>query len=93
MSGLSQSKWDEYRRNHVRLAEAEIQKLTADNRPPTTVVFPESPMNFMYEDDPETKAFINGFAAKNNCLGAVQFGRARQRRKASFTTPAGYGLA
>jgi apolipoprotein N-acyltransferase len=35
-------------------------------RPPTTVIFPESPMNFMYGDDPETKAFINGFAARNN---------------------------
>lgn len=30
------------------------------------VVFPESPMNFMYEDDPETQEFINGFAKKNN---------------------------
>lgn len=33
---------------------------------PRIVVLPESPMNFMYEDDPETKEFINGFAAKNN---------------------------
>lgn len=66
MSGLTQTKWNEHRRNHFRLAETEIQKLTADNRPPTTVVFPESPMNFMYGDDPETKAFINDFAARNN---------------------------
>jgi apolipoprotein N-acyltransferase len=66
MSGLTQTKWDEYRRNHIRLAEAEIQKLTTDNRPPATVIFPESPMNFMYGDDPETKKFINDFAARNN---------------------------
>lgn len=30
------------------------------------VIFPESPMNFMYEEDRETQAFINGFAAKHN---------------------------
>lgn len=30
------------------------------------VVFPESPMNFMYEDDPETQEFINEFAKSNN---------------------------
>ncbi|MCW5955822.1 MAG: apolipoprotein N-acyltransferase [Pyrinomonadaceae bacterium] len=66
MSGLTQTKWDQYRRNHVRLAEAEIQKLTTDHRPPTTVIFPESPMNFQYADDPETKAFMDGFARMNN---------------------------
>ena len=33
---------------------------------PRIVVFPESPMNYMYDDDPETKRFINEFAATNN---------------------------
>lgn len=33
---------------------------------PVTVIFPESPMNFMYETDPETREFIGGFARKNN---------------------------
>lgn len=33
---------------------------------PKLVVFPESPMNFMYEEEPETRTFINGFAAKHN---------------------------
>jgi apolipoprotein N-acyltransferase len=33
---------------------------------PRVVIFPESPMNFMYEDDPETQEFINSFAARNN---------------------------
>jgi apolipoprotein N-acyltransferase len=42
------------------------EKLKTDNRPPTTVIFPESPMNFMYEDDAETKAFIDSFAARHN---------------------------
>lgn len=66
MSGLTYEKWQALRQRHVQLAEAELAKLPADKRLSTTVIFPESPMNFMYEDDPETKAFINGFAAKNN---------------------------
>jgi apolipoprotein N-acyltransferase len=69
MAGMTQQKWNEYRRNHVRLAEdalATINDQRTTNNIPTTVVFPESPMNFAYEDDPETQAFINGFAIKNN---------------------------
>ena len=33
---------------------------------PTTVIFPESPMNFMYEDDPEFQEFVRDFNAKHN---------------------------
>ena len=33
---------------------------------PKVVIFPESPMNFMFHDDPEFQAFIHAFAAKNN---------------------------
>lgn len=77
MSGLTQEKGNEYRRRHVALAESALAKLnerrttndeqlTPAHRPLTTVIFPESPMNFMYEDDPETREFINSFAAKNN---------------------------
>ena len=63
---MTEAKWNEYRRNHVRLAEQALATLPTENRSQTTVVFPESPMNFAYESDPETQAFINGFAAKNN---------------------------
>ena len=70
MSGLSLEKWRELRRRHVQLAEAAIAKLdqtvASEQRLPVTVIFPESPMNFQYEDDPETQEFINGFAAKHN---------------------------
>ncbi len=77
MSGLTGEKWNELRRHHIRLAESALAKLNeqrttnnnqlnTDHRLPTTVVFPESPMNFQYEDDPETKAFIDGFARMNN---------------------------
>ncbi|MDM7924304.1 MAG: apolipoprotein N-acyltransferase, partial [Pyrinomonadaceae bacterium] len=70
MSGLTYEKWQELRQRHVRMAEAELAKInerrTTNDEPPVTVIFPESPMNFMYEDDAETQAFINGFAARSN---------------------------
>ena len=44
-----------------RIAKPE-RKLNNDNRIPTTVILPESPMNFMYEDDREFQKFINDFA-------------------------------
>lgn len=66
MSGLTYEKWQELRERHVRMAEAELAKLTTDNRELTTVIFPESPMNFMYESDRETREFIDGFARRNN---------------------------
>ena len=70
MSGLNKAKWLNLRQRHVELAEDALQKLnvqpTTDNRPPTTVIFPESPMNFMYERDEEFQAFIRNFARKHN---------------------------
>ncbi|MGQ0541271.1 MAG: apolipoprotein N-acyltransferase, partial [Blastocatellia bacterium] len=66
MSGLDQAKWRQLRQLHVELAESALQKLTTDNRPPTTVIFPESPMNFAYNDDLEFQTFIHAFARRNN---------------------------
>ena len=70
MSGLNEEKWMKLRQRHVELAENAVQKinaqLTTDNRPPRTVIFPESPMNFMYERDEEFQLFIGDFARKHN---------------------------
>lgn len=70
MSGLTLEKWRELRQRHIRLAESALTQIneqrTRNNERPTTVIFPESPMNFMYETDAETKAFIDSFAAKHN---------------------------
>jgi apolipoprotein N-acyltransferase len=33
---------------------------------PKIVIFPESPMNFMYEDDKDFQEFVRAFAVKNN---------------------------
>ncbi|HEX8288750.1 MAG TPA: apolipoprotein N-acyltransferase [Pyrinomonadaceae bacterium] len=70
MSGLSYEKWQQLRRKHVELAENALQKLndqtSSDQRQPTTVIFPESPMNFMYSEDLEFQKFVRNFASKNN---------------------------
>lgn len=71
MAGLTLEKWRQLRQRHVRLAESALSKLdpatgTDGQALPITVIFPESPMNFQYEDDPESREFINSFAAKHN---------------------------
>ena len=76
MSGLDYQKWGQLRQHQVDLAEAEIRKLSEqrttdkgqriNTEQPTLVVLPESPMNFMYEDDREFQKFINDFARRNN---------------------------
>ena len=66
MSGLTAEKWQEFRLRHVQLAESVLQQPRTEGPLPTIVIFPESPMNFMYETDPETRQFIDGFARKNN---------------------------
>jgi len=70
MSGLNEEKWLNLRQRHVELAEDGLRKLkeqqTIDEGQPTTIIFPESPMNFMYERDAEFQAFIGDFARKHN---------------------------
>jgi apolipoprotein N-acyltransferase len=66
MSGLTYEKWKQLRAKHVQLAESALGQLTADHQPPTTVIFPESPMNFAYEEDEEFRNFVRAFAARNN---------------------------
>jgi len=70
MSGLDYDKLKQLRQKHVELAESSLQKLgrqpTSDDRRSVTVIFPESPMNFGYDEDPEFQEFIRVFAKKNN---------------------------
>lgn len=66
MSGLTNEKWQELRQRHVKLADSALQRVPPEKREQTTVIFPESPMNFMYETDSETREFIDGFARKND---------------------------
>jgi len=68
MEGLDSQKWDQLRPRQIDAAESELKKIS---EPSTTssehalVVLPESPMNFMYEDDREFSSYINDFARRN----------------------------
>ena len=70
MSGLTSDSLVELKKKHVELSEAALKNL--NERQPsndvrsTTVIFPESPMNFMYEYDEEFQKFVGDFARKNN---------------------------
>lgn len=66
MSGLHYDKWQTLRQRQFDVAEAELRKLNPDNRLPTTVILPESPMNFMYNDDREFQAYVRDFTTRNN---------------------------
>jgi apolipoprotein N-acyltransferase len=70
MSGLSYDRWLELRKKHVQLTESTLQGAAPQSAlrtsQSTTVIFPESPMNFAYEEDPDFQRFISNFAAINN---------------------------
>lgn len=66
MSGLDYHSYQRLRQHQIELAEAEINKLPTDNWLPVTVILPESPMNFMYNDDREFQQFIGDFARRNH---------------------------
>ena len=67
MKGVDLSKLKQLRQRQFDLAEAEINRLrTTNNELPTTVILPESPMNFMYNDDREFQQFVREFTTRNN---------------------------
>jgi len=67
MTGLDYYQWGQLRKSQFAAAEAEVKKLReANNELPVTVILPESPMNFMYNDDREFQAFVRDFTTRNN---------------------------
>lgn len=97
MSGLNYQKWQQLRRKHVQLAENALQKLKAErvandeqratnNEQPTIVIFPESPMNFMYTEDAEFQAFVRDFASRNNVSVLFNAAEPDKRNKAYFNS-------
>ncbi len=74
MSGLDFQKYQQLRQRQIELAETELRKdteqLPANSleppAEPVLVILPESPMNFMYNDDREFQQFIGDFARRNN---------------------------
>src|SRR5687767_8078088 len=66
MSGLTFEKWQQLRRKHVDLSESALATINEQRSTNTTVIFPESPMNFMYEEDDEFREFVHAFAAQHD---------------------------
>ena len=69
MSGLNEEKWLKLRQRHVELAEEALRKIEGQKTKyegQTTIIFPESPMNFTYGEDAELRTFIGDFARKHN---------------------------
>ena len=70
MSGLTYDSYSRLRSKHVALAESALATLNEQpamvGRRTTTVIFPESPMSFMYDEDPEFQDFVSRFASRNN---------------------------
>lgn len=67
MSGLDRTKWTQLRQKQIEMAETALKDIrTQKKEQTTTVVLPESPMNFAYGDDPEFRKYIGDFAARNN---------------------------
>ncbi|HEX8638170.1 MAG TPA: apolipoprotein N-acyltransferase, partial [Pyrinomonadaceae bacterium] len=88
MSGLNYEKYQQLRRRHVELAEDALQKVrqTRNDEKPVIVVFPESPMNFMYSEDTEFQEFVKNFAAKNNVSVLFNAAEPDARNKAYFNS-------
>jgi apolipoprotein N-acyltransferase len=66
MSGLSEAKWRQLRGKHLDLAESALATINQRRTTTTTVIFPESPMNFMWEEDEEFRNFVHVFANKHD---------------------------
>jgi apolipoprotein N-acyltransferase len=66
MSGIKYDDWTRLRERHVQLAENALKQRTTNNEQPTVVIFPESPMIFLYSEDEEFRRFLTEFTTRNN---------------------------
>lgn len=77
MSGLNYDLWRKLRDRHVSLAEKPVRSLSPDSK--KLIIFPESPMNFMYEVDAEFRSFISAYAKDKGAY--VLFNSAEPNRR------------
>ena len=71
MAGLNYENWKQLRDRQVAMAEDVLNQNKGEvignkKQGPTTVILPESPMNYQWDEDPEFRQFISDFAARNN---------------------------
>lgn len=90
MSGLNPSKWTTLRKKQTDSAERVLREFETKrkksniNNQKVTVILPESPMNFQYEEDPDFRAFINDFAKRNNVSVLFNSAEPDKRRKYGY---------
>ncbi|MEZ5307438.1 MAG: apolipoprotein N-acyltransferase [Pyrinomonadaceae bacterium] len=86
MSGLNMRKWGELRARQAEIGKKAIRDARASGKfpvdKPVTLVFPESPMNFQYEEDLQFQTFINDFARNNDV--SVLFNSAEPDRRREY---------
>ncbi len=76
MSGVDSQRLDKLRDQQFAVSEREVSKVdikrisfdrtVIERTNPVIVILPESPMNFMYNDDPEFQKFVGDFARRTN---------------------------
>jgi apolipoprotein N-acyltransferase len=71
MAGLDADRWTELRDRQISLAENALLRDKEEGRGEkekgsTTVILPESPMNYQWDEDVDFQRFIGQFAARNN---------------------------
>ncbi|MBK9529013.1 MAG: apolipoprotein N-acyltransferase [Acidobacteria bacterium] len=76
MSGVDYQRLGDLRTRQFALSEREVTKLDVkrinsdrtviERKTPAIVILPESPMNFMYNDDREFQQFVREFTTRNN---------------------------
>ncbi len=81
MAGLNLTEWERLRREQGEMAEAALA--TAGGAPqgglPKVIILPESPMNYMYERDPEFRDFLRQYTRRANA--SVLFNSAEPSRE------------
>ena len=69
MKGLNLPLWENLRQRQVQLAAQQVEEIRSRDsweQLPVLVVLPESPMNFLYNDDRDFQEFTRDFTTRNN---------------------------
>jgi len=79
MSGLNQTEWQRLRGKQAEMGEQALARSPQQGDLPRIIILPESPMNYMYERDPEFREFLRVYTRKTN--SSVLFNSAEPARE------------
>jgi len=90
MSGIKYEDWMRLRERHVQLAESALQKINeqpaTNSEQPKIVIFPESPMIFLYSEDEEFRRFLTEFAARSSAYILFNAAEPDENSKRNFNS-------